>query len=1032
MISPRSIRQPRTANRRDDRPAIVPALALCTLLAAGTMAPAAAGTNQWTGAGPYGGLVTVLVRDPKTPANLYAAGISGIYKSGDGGANWALASNGIVDPSVDAIAIDPATPTTLYAGSLYGGTLVKSTDGAKSWTPLASGPTLAVAIAIDPKTTSTLYVAQSRNGLSRSSDGGNSWTRLNSANFPNAFATFKALAIDPVTTTTIYAGEQGGGVFKSTDGGATWNAANNGFTGPVIQVLALAVDPGSPATLYAAANTSGGSGLFKSSDGGASWSNVLADKNGVIGVQSVAVDPGNSANVYIGTFSAGMERSTNGGTSFGKIATGLPNVGVNAIAINAQNAADVLIGTVNGAFATANSGGAWAASSNGLALTSVTAVAVDPSTPTTAYAATKYSGLFKSTNAGGSWTAIDNGIGATGNLACQAPIFSSLAIDPNTPATLYAASACTLSNAVYKSTDGGAHWTSSAAGLPAYVGIAAVALDPLATSTVLAASAGNGLYRSADGGTTWAAVDSLAGIQVTGLSFTVTPAAPASSGSRADTAGPLTAPNSSAPSATSGGTSTAAASTSGSGVMVSSDGGKTWTLVPVDSATVRYCNDVYEAVLFYSAGQTSNGVLRNAILACLSLDPNDYLGYTIKLRPGSSSSSFQTSCALSGSSAPVVDQIIPLAYPDGAAAKAVACAPISAATADPLDANGFYAGAACGVLHGTNLGQQLVTMNAGLPTNLQINSIAISPDGSTLYAGAQSGGVYTFSTTGSATPAVNLDQRGLSGAWYNPATSGQGLVMELMQDQLGAGKGNLFAGWYTYDIAPAGGEEKQRWYAVQGEADSDAATASLGIYTGFGGNFNAPPKISAGKVGQATISFSDCGSGQLGYHFDDGRSGSIPLTRLGANVSCTPAGDTGAAGLNLLSGTWYDPATSGQGIVFDLVPSQNLLFAGWYTYAANGSALAGTASQRWYTLQATLPASLKAGQSFAAQIYTGTGGVFDNPTKITGGQVGSATLSFADCGHAMLSYTFATGGNSGLGGSVNLVRLSTAPAACGL
>ena len=263
--------------------------------------------------------------------------------------------------------------------------------------------------------------------------------------------------------------------------------------------------------------------------------------------------------------------------------------------------------------------------------------------------------------------------------------------------------------------------------------------------------------------------------------------------------------------------------------------------------------------------------------------------------------------------------------------------------------------------------------------------------------------------------------------------------MEVAQDQLGTGKGNLFAGWYTYDVAPAGGEEKQRWYAVQGEADSGAARASLSIYTGFGGNFDAPPKIPASKVGQATMSFTDCGSGQLDYHFDDGRSGSVPLTRLGANVSCTPAGDNGAAGLNLLSGTWYDPATSGQGIVFDFVPSQNLLFAGWYTYAVNGSALDSKASQRWYTLQATLPANLKASQPFPAPIYTGTGGVFDDPTKITGGQVGSAMLSFADCSHATLSYRLNVSYTiSGFDtwmtviGSVNLVRLSTAPAACGL
>ena len=40
-----------------------------------------AGIDTWTSNGPYGGTVTVLAIDPLTPANLYAAGFSGVFKS---------------------------------------------------------------------------------------------------------------------------------------------------------------------------------------------------------------------------------------------------------------------------------------------------------------------------------------------------------------------------------------------------------------------------------------------------------------------------------------------------------------------------------------------------------------------------------------------------------------------------------------------------------------------------------------------------------------------------------------------------------------------------------------------------------------------------------------------------------------------------------------------------------------------------------------------------------------------------------------
>src|SRR6266508_2539185 len=58
-----------------------------------------------------------------------------------------------------------------------------------------------------------------------------------------------ALAIDPVTPATVYAGTYGGGVFKSVNGGVSWAAVNSGLTN--LSVYALAIDPVTPATVYA-------------------------------------------------------------------------------------------------------------------------------------------------------------------------------------------------------------------------------------------------------------------------------------------------------------------------------------------------------------------------------------------------------------------------------------------------------------------------------------------------------------------------------------------------------------------------------------------------------------------------------------------------------------------------------------------------------------------------------------------------------------------------------------------------------------
>jgi len=66
-----------------------------------------------------------------------------------------------------------------------------------------------------------------------------------------------ALAIDPKNPSIIYAGTYGGGVFESTNGGASWSAINSGLTN--LDVLALAIDPKNPSIIYA--GTYGG-GVF--------------------------------------------------------------------------------------------------------------------------------------------------------------------------------------------------------------------------------------------------------------------------------------------------------------------------------------------------------------------------------------------------------------------------------------------------------------------------------------------------------------------------------------------------------------------------------------------------------------------------------------------------------------------------------------------------------------------------------------------------------------------------------------------------
>ncbi len=277
-----------------------------------------------------------------------------------------------------------------------------------------------------------------------------------------------------------------------------------------------------------------------------------------------------------------------------------------------------------------------------------------------------------------------------------------------------------------------------------------------------------------------------------------------------------------------------------------------------------------------------------------------------------------------------------------------------------------------------------------------------------------------------ATP--DLNQHGLTGSWYEPATSGQGVEIEVFPNAT-SGIGSAFVSWFTYDSA-IGGAERQRWYTAEGQTVTGQPTAALTIFQNTGGNFNAPPITNAQAVGTATLSFNSCADGQLSYTFTDGtgRSGTIPLTRLTQNVTCSV---TTPHPINVdfaLSGNWFDPATSGQGLTVEVNPNSSAVFLAWYTYMPNGAG-AAAAGQRWYTAEGTFTPGMR---SIPVTIFETTGGMFDAPTPA--GErtvaVGNGTLAFQSCLAVTFSYNFTGGSSTGMSGLIALSRVGPAPPGC--
>ena len=105
----------------------------------------------------------------------------------------------------------------------------------------------------------------------------------------------------------------------------------------------------------------------------------------------------------------------------------------------------------------------------------IQALAIDPQNPKTIYAAS--SGVFKSKDGGASWKPANSGLPTNG--------IAALAINPQNPSTVYAVA----NGGIFKSTDGAASWNAVSSGLPVVTGPVsgvppALAIDPQNPSTL--------------------------------------------------------------------------------------------------------------------------------------------------------------------------------------------------------------------------------------------------------------------------------------------------------------------------------------------------------------------------------------------------------------------------------------------------------------------------------------------------------------------------------------------------------------------
>ncbi len=220
--------------------------------------------GSWVQLGPgnIGGITRALAIHPADPNIMYAGTPNGgIWKTTDGGANWKIASDSLPSLSVITIALDPVNPDVIYAGT---GNYFQSVRGA---------------------------------GMLKSTDAGATWTLLKNTSITDMRYINKIL-VSPNDSSRIYAATWTG-VWLSRDGGETWRvmlsrySPNNGC-----QDITIRTDQSTDYVFAACGTTIGTPAVFRNSDaaGEGKWTSVLSVPNQ--GRTVIALAPSNQGIVY--------------------------------------------------------------------------------------------------------------------------------------------------------------------------------------------------------------------------------------------------------------------------------------------------------------------------------------------------------------------------------------------------------------------------------------------------------------------------------------------------------------------------------------------------------------------------------------------------------------------------------------------------------------------------------------------------------------------------------------------------------------
>ena len=374
----------------------LPVVAVCMLppAAADAQSPPSVDTAlyngmKWRQIGPFrGGRVLAVTGVAGDPETFYFGGTgSGVWKTTNGGQDWAPLFDKQPVSAIGAIAVAPSDPNVIYVGtgegclrstSSYGDGVYKSTDAGKTWTNVGLKDSRQIGrVIVHPRDPNFVLVAalghefgpNSERGVFRTLDGGKTWEKVL---YKDDQTGAIDLAFDPTNSSIIFAalwqvnrtpwgltdGGPGSGLYKSIDAGATWKRLEgHGLPAGILGRIGVSVSGGESNRVYALIEAEKG-GLYRSEDSGDSWTLVNGDRSywqRPWYYVHVFADPKNPDVVYI--LNVRAYRSIDGGKTFSRMF--VPHGDNHGLWIDPTNTSRMIEGNDGGATISFDGGKTW-------------------------------------------------------------------------------------------------------------------------------------------------------------------------------------------------------------------------------------------------------------------------------------------------------------------------------------------------------------------------------------------------------------------------------------------------------------------------------------------------------------------------------------------------------------------------------------------------------------------------------------------------------------------------------------------------